>query len=358
MPAIHQLVAGFSNGDAISNEARLLQTVFREWGHPSEIFSEARRILPELRHVAQDTAALETLVHPDDIVLLHLSIGSIVNDVFERLRCRKVVLYHNITPAHYFQMVNKQTAFELERGRRQVAALAGVPEITLADSQFNANELVELGYPNPRVLPLVLNLDQLKTGHDRSISRKFKDDRATILFVGRCAPNKKIEDLLTAFKLYHQHVNRHSRLIHVGSFAGTEPYYYLQLAQAKELGADAVHFAGAVTQAQLNAYYDAADVFLCLSDHEGFCIPLLEAMVHDVPILAYAAGAVEETLAGAGILIREKRYDWIAETLDRLIRDAVLRAAVITQQRARLAAYRDRNLAAELRQHLAPLLAS
>lgn len=354
MPAIHQFVAGFSNADAISNEACVLRRVFRDWGYESSIFSEQSRILPERRREALDVGDCGPA--DDDIVLLHLSIGSPVNEAFEALRCRKAILYHNITPPHFYDLVNKQTAVNLARGREQVRALAGSATVTMADSRFNADELEAAGHRNVEVLPLVLDLDSLRGAADTRVRRRFDDGKTTVLFVGRCVPNKKIEDALKAFAFYHHYVNRESRFIHVGSAAGAERYYYLLLSRARELGLDDVFFAGSVPQTMLNAYFQLADVFLCMSEHEGFCIPLVESIVHDVPILAYAAGAVPETLDGAGVLFRDKDYPAVSEMLGRLAGDAALRERVLTRQRERLHAYEGRDLAAELRGHLAPLL--
>jgi L-malate glycosyltransferase len=358
MPAIHQFVAGFTNGDAISNESRVLRRLFRSWGYESEIVSELRHILPQLRGETRDAAAFSASCGPDDVALLHLSMGSSVNDVFASLPCRKAILYHNVTPSHYFDLINKRTAYHLEKGRRQVQALAGAAAVNMADSRFNAEELTARGYRNVRVLPLVLDLDMLKSAPDAKTLRRFDDGRATVLFVGRCVPNKRIEDCLTAFHYFHRFVEPRSRFIHVGSFAGTERYYYLLLARVKELGlsTDAVHFAGSATQAQLNAFYRCADVFLCMSEHEGFCIPIIESIAHDVPVLAYAAGAVPETLDGSGVLFREKRFEPVAEMIGKLSKEGPFRSAVIAQQRERLARYTGRNLAEELKTLLAPVL--
>jgi len=359
MPAIHQFVAGFANGDAISNEARVMRRLFRSWGCPSEIVSETAAILPELRGEAREVATAASWCRPDDIVLLHLSIGSVVNDVFASLPCRKAILYHNITPSRYFDLVNKKTATSLDKGRQQTRALAGSAAINLADSRFNADELIALGYRDVGVFPLVLDLDLLKSAPDARTLRRYDDGRVNVLFVGRCAPNKRLDDCLTAFCYYHRFVNPHSRFIHVGSFAGTERYYGLLLTQVLDLGLDTsiVRFAGAVTQAELNTFYDIADVFLCMSEHEGFCIPIVESMAHDVPVLAYAAGAVPETLDGSGVLFHNKAFDAVAEMIGRLADAGPLRTAVLAQQRARLARYIRRDPAAELKAILSPLMA-
>ena len=356
MRALHQFVAGFSKGDAISNEALALRRVFRDWGLRSDIFSEARRILPELRREALDIDGIAAALKPDDIVLLHLSIGSPVNDVFRSLPCRKAILYHNVTPAHYFDLVNKATAWNLARGRDEVRSLAGVADVVLADSAFNAAELREWGYGEVGVLPLVLDLDMVRGAADRGVRKRFDDGRKNILFVGRCAPNKRIEDVVHAFYLYHRHVDPASRLIVVGSFAGTERYYYLVLAQVRELGLENVIFTGSVLQSHLNAYYAAAHLFLCMSEHEGFCSPLIESMLYGVPVLAHAAAAVPETMDGAGVLFDRKDMGPVAEMMGELAADTPLRRAVLAEQQRRVGRYTARDLPGELRRHLAALL--
>ena len=356
MRAIHQIVAGYANGDAISNEVRVMRALFRSWGYESQIYSEHKRILPELRGEARDLAASRGDFRPADVVLLHLSIGSDVNDVFPTLPGRKAILYHNITPPEYFRGVQEQTASLLDRGRRQAKALAGSAEIVMADSRFNAEEIAAMGHADPQVLPLVLDFSMLRAKPDRRILRQYRDGLVNVLFVGRCAPNKKIEDLLNAFYYFQRYVQPASRLIHVGSHAGMEQYHALLLTRARELQLQNVEMVGSVRQDELNAYYEVARAFLCLSDHEGFCIPLLEAMTHDVPVVAFAAGAVPETLDGAGVLVGEKRFDLIAEVLGRVAEDEPLRAAILRGQRERLARYERQDLAAYLKRFLRPFM--
>ena len=356
MRAIHQIVAGYANGDAISNEVRVMRALFKSWGYESHVYSEQKRILPELRGEARDLAASREDFRPDDVVLLHLSIGSDVNDIFPSLQGRKAILYHNITPPGYFRGVQEQTAHMLDRGRQQARALAGSAEVVMADSRFNAEEIAEMGHANPHVLPLVLDFATLRAKPDRRILRQYRDGMVNILFVGRCAPNKKIEDLLNAFYYFQRYVQPASRLIHVGSYAGMEQYHALLLTRSRELQLKNVDLVGSVRQDELNAYYEVSRAFLCLSDHEGFCIPLLEAMTHDLPVVAYAAGAVPETMDGAGVLVHEKRFDLIAEVLGRVAEDEPLRAAILKGQRDRLARYEKQDLAADLKRFLAPLL--
>ncbi len=356
MQAIHQLIAGFASGDAISNAAQVLGALFRSWGFPSEIFSAAGCIAPDLRTTGHDAAQLPARVRPDDLVILHLSIGSPVNDIFAELPCRRAIIYHNITPDKYFRGINESMARDLAWGREQARRLVGSASVVLADSHYNARELEAMGYGSVRTIPLLLDFQRLRAQPDRSRLRQWSSGQTNILFVGRCAPNKRFEDLLHAFYYYQKFVEPNSRLLLAGSYVGLEKYKMLLLALAHNLGLHQVIFSGAVSQAELNAHYAAAHLFLCLSEHEGFCIPLLESMVHRVPVLAYGAAAVPETLDGAGVLIHAKRWDWLAEMMGQLTRPTPLRQAVLAAQDQRLRRYEQRNLAEELRQGLAPLL--
>jgi glycosyltransferase involved in cell wall biosynthesis len=356
MPAIHQLVAVFSRGDAISNESVVMRSLFRQWGYESEIFCEQKRILPELRGEARDLSEVAERVKDDDVVLLHLSIGSPANEVFPSLKGKKAILYHNITPPEYFRLIQPATAQHLAKGREQARALAGVATINLADSQFNAEELKQWGYANPRVLPLMLDFHRLTGGVDRAAVKRLSDGKKNVLFVGRCAPNKKIEDVITLFAYFQKAVQPESRLILAGSYAGTERYQRLLLTMVRDMKLENVEFMGSIPQAELNACYRAADVFVCMSEHEGFCIPLIEALVQGVPVLAYAAAAVPETLGGAGILFGEKRFEEMAEMMGCVVRDKGLRQAVLARQAERIGEYKGLDLAGDLRRYLGPLL--
>ncbi len=354
--AIHQLVAGFARGDAISNEARYLQTRFRQWGLVSDIFCERRRILPEWRERARDLADAAAACGPDTIALLHLSIGSAANTCFAALKGPRALLYHNITPPDYFRWFQPAMALDLARGRKQMRALSQTAAVVMADSAFNAGELIEMGYAKPAVFPLALDFDVLDQRADRAFERRFRDGKTNLLFVGRCAPNKCLEDVLTVFAHYQKAVNPNSRLLLAGSWAGMERYYFWLNSLTRERRLRDVKFLGAIPQAVLNAAYRVADVFVCMSDHEGFCIPLMESMVFDLPILAYHAAAVPETMDGAGVISRHKDHAALAEMIDCMVRQPALRQAIINGQTARLQRYRARDIDAELRGHLAPLL--
>ncbi len=345
-PAIHQILAGYSPGDAISNEARILRDLFRNWGMRSEIYCDPSCADPRL----SDSLALEELrqLPAEEVAMLHLSVGSPANEMFPQLRCRKVIRYHNITPGHFFQLINPQTARLLDRGRRQLEALKGSAELCLADSAYNASELVEAGYDNVHVHPLHISLNRVEAAADASLMRDYSDGKVNILFVGRLVPNKCIEDLIHAFYYFQTYVEPRSRLIHVGSYAGSQAYRGICMSLEKKLGLRHVEHLGSVTEEALAACYQVSDLFLCMSEHEGFGIPLLEAMQAKLPVMAYASAAVPETMDGAGLLFEEKHFDAIAQWMGRLASPGALRDGVLATQEQRLQRFRQRDLVREL----------
>ena len=335
---IHQIVAGFVDGDAISNLAIRLQTVFHGWGYESEIFCPLRHISPKMRGRARVLEEHRSHSHHGNIVVFHFSIGSETIDYFKTLPDKKVLVYHNITPGHYYRAIYDERETLLNQGREELRALAAVPDLTLADSAFNAEDLRQAGYKNVQVMPIIIDLDRLDRRPDQGIVNRYSDGVKNILFVGRIVPNKRFEDIIQAFYVYRLSTHRQARLLLVGTYIELERY----LAYLKNLV----------------PYYHVADLFLCMSEHEGFCIPLLESMHFRVPILAYAAGAVPETLKGSGVLVTEKDYLKIAEMMDMLLNDEGLRARVISTQSERLKDFNHASLEDKLKGYLAPWLPS
>ena len=356
MQSIHQFVAGFAQRDAVSNEALVMKSIFRSWGFRSEIYSESNRVRPESRKFTKDISEYDSDANSNDIILLHLSTGSRINDYFAELPCKKAILYHNMTPSHYYDDIEYKTAYLLAKGRSQLKYLVNTATVNMTCSKYSADELIKLGYRDIKVLPLMIDFKNLLSKPDRKTLRQFDNGKINILFVGRCAPNKKIEDAISAFTLFNKTVERNSRFIHAGSLLGAEQYYFRLLANIKKLGINNIHFTGIVTQPQLTALYKCADIFLCMSEHEGFCIPIIESMIHDVPVMAYSAAAVPETMDGAGILFKDKNFELIAEMMGKLINDSTFKTAVLRKQRERVERFTARNLETELKEHLKPLL--
>lgn len=355
-PAIHQIVAGFVEGDAISNYALALQEIFRGWGCDSEIFCPRRHIAPKMSGRAKEIGQHQSVSRKDNVVIFHFSIGSETVEYFKRIPDKKVLVYHNITPGRYYRSVYDGRELILTQGRNGLKTLAAVPDLSLADSSFNAGELVEAGYNNVRVMPIILNMDHLNCPPDKSIVNRYRDGVKNVLFVGRVVPNKRFEDLIKACHAYRLFLGREVRLLLVGSHIGLERYLALLRNMVRELKIENVLFTGHVRLDQLTAYYRVADLFLCMSEHEGFCIPLLEAMRFGVPILAYNAGAVPETLGGSGALVYEKDFPRIAELMDLVLNDAAVREGIIRRQKERLKDFDPDDLARKLKGYLAPWL--
>ncbi len=352
MPVLHQLVAGFRRGDAISNEALLIRDLCAAHGLASDIRCPAQNAFPADRGLTKDVETLPAEVRPDDVALLHLSIGSRCNSIFPRLPCRKVILYHNVTPPRFFERLNPATAQVLADGLAQVAELRDAADAVWADSAFNASELRAMGYRDPKVFPLLVD-ESFGTGYQAAdrVEMLTSHPLTNILFVGRLAPNKRHDRLIAVFGCYQRYVNPASRLVIVGGSGGAESYKALLLGDVYVWAAKNVVFTDFVDEPNLRACYANASAFVCMSDHEGFCAPLLEAMAWRVPVFANAAGAVPETLDGAGVLFRpEDPPEVVAETIGRVLGDPALRAAVLRKQDERLARFRARDAWAELRE--------
>lgn len=342
--AVHQITAGFTMNDAISNEALCFRSFLRAHGYSSDIYSEPERILPGLRKDCLNIHDLAATVKPDDIVILHLSIGSVGNDIFAGLACKKILLYHNITPSGFFHGFNEQTAHSLAWGRKQLKELASVRCIPVAVSRFNALEMEKNGYRDVRVLPLLIDFGKMDIKPDPAFAAELNDGKTNIIFVGRCAPNKRVEHILNAFCCYQRACRPESRLVIAGSWAGMERYQAVLSAMIHDMGLKNAVFTGNIPQNQLNAVFKAAHVFLCMSEHEGFCVPIIESMAHDVPVLAYEAGAVPETMGNAGILFRRKEFPLIAEMMHTVVENHEFRAAVLTGQRERIIRFKQNKL--------------
>jgi glycosyltransferase involved in cell wall biosynthesis len=331
-PAVHQVLATLGYGDAIGHEVLGIQRVLRAAGYESDIFVETAdpRLEPLTRHYRE----LVDATNPENLLLHHFSIGSKASRTAYALPDRMALIYHNITPPEYFAGVHRTLARQCFRGRREIHAYVDRCDLALGDSEFNRQDLVSLGFPRTAVLPVVPDLTHLDDPADWMVARQFDDDWTNILFVGRVVANKKIEDVIRAFHAYHSRFNPRSRLIIAGVFSLFERYFAALTHLVDTLGQQHVHFAGHVSDAELIAYYEVADLFLCASEHEGFCVPLVEAFYKQVPVLAYAATAVPATMDGAGVLFDTKDPSHVALLMDAILADPDLQDAIVDGQLA------------------------
>jgi glycosyltransferase involved in cell wall biosynthesis len=333
-PAVHQVLATLGYGDAIGNEALGIQRVLRDAGYRSDIFVETadRRLEP----ITRDYRELLDASDADNVLLHHFSIGSKASRLAFALPDRMALIYHNITPPAYFANVHRRLARQCFWGRRELQAYVDRCDLALGDSEFNCRDLESLGFDRTAVLPVIPDLSHLGRTPSRFVADEFDDDWTNILFVGRVIANKRIDNLIRFFHAYHTRFNPRSRLIIVGVFNAFEQYMAALNHMRSELGLHDVHFTGQVSDAELVAYYDVADLFVCASEHEGFCVPLIEAFYKQVPVLAYAATAVPSTMDGAGVLFEETDPWHVAALMEAILSNAALQESIVEGQLAAL----------------------
>ena len=331
---VHQVLATLGYGDAIGHEVIGIQRVLLGAGYESEIFVETadRR----LESLTTDYRDMVGAVGPDDVLIHHFSIGSRASRTAYALPGRMALVYHNITPPEYFLGVHKDLVKLCFRGRRELTAYIPRVELALGDSEYNRQELADLGFPSTAVLPVVPDFAHLEVTPNTMTSERFDDGWTNVMFVGRVIPNKKFEDVIRAFHVYRTRHNPRSRLLLVGSYSGFEKYLAMLHALVARLGTPDVHFLGHVTNEELTALYDVADLFLCASEHEGFCVPLIESFHKRVPVLAYAATAVPATMDGGGVLYDTKDPFEVARVMAAILDDPDLEDAVVASQDAAL----------------------
>jgi glycosyltransferase involved in cell wall biosynthesis len=331
---IDQILPNFSYGDAIGNDTLARRDTLRRWGFTSDVFAQYvhERMAPESRFY-DDYRKLDA---PGNVLIYHFSIGSSMTAFLATLSCRKVIQYHNVTPAEFFRGVNRRAAWECERGRRELAGMAGRTDLALGDSEYNRRELEELGFSPTGVLPIFVDFDAYRAAPDREVLRRFASGGPLILHVSRMVPNKRIEDLVKTFSFIRK-VRPDARLVLVGTEVNMENYGAAVRRLADELGVTpGIVFAGHVTFPQLLAYYRSASVYLSMSEHEGFCVPMVECMAMGVPVVAHDAGAVAETIGDAGILFGAKDHPVVAELVLMLIEDKSAAATLVEAGRRRL----------------------
>ena len=344
---VNQWVPAAHKGDAIGDSARRVRTLLRELGHESEIY--ALTVDDELR--GDIRAFADRAAHGGDITIFHYALPSPMTSAFARLPRGRVLQYHNVTPAHFFAPYDAGVFRLATFGREELRTLVGHTDAALGDSEYNRQELESLGFDNTGVFPIAVDTKRFRNAPLRpALTHVLSDGLLNFLFVGRIVPNKKIEDHIRLAEHYKRYVDTEYRFIFVGKTDGLPAYYNMVRALVAEyqMPTDRFIFTGAVPEEDLAAYYRTARVYISLSEHEGFCVPLLEAMASDVPVLAFASTAVPDTLGGAGVQFFPKDLEFAAELLGELAYNGVLRAHVIDGQRRRLAAFSEARLRADV----------
>jgi glycosyltransferase involved in cell wall biosynthesis len=335
--AIHQFVPTLAPRDAVGIHYLAIQSTLRAAGYRSDIYAYEAK--DEYKGRAQPFQSFAGGRNGEPTWLLyHSSVGSPVAEFVNGRDEPLLVDYHNITPASFFARWEPAVAGALMKGRRQLAELTPRTTLGLADSAFNAHELTELGYPETAVVPIMLDIAEFDAvaPDPAALTRLRAGDRTNWLFVGRLAPNKAQHDVIKAFAAYRRLYDGNAQLHLVGA-SSSHLYEHALRDFAREADlADAVNITGGVSSAVLMAYYDAATVLVVCSEHEGFCVPLLEAMHHRVPIVAYSATAVPETLGDAGLLLDVKDAFTVAEAVHRVVTEPDLREQLVAAGTERL----------------------
>lgn len=322
--AIHQFAPVLEPG-AVGAHLLEVRRVIHGMGLESEVFTET--VHPAMAGKADDYRSYRG--HPDDVLLYQLAIGSVVGDYVLGRPEPVAVNSHNVTPVRYFADWEPDAVYGLSWGRAQLRAFAERAELGIAVSRYNAGELDAAGFRRTAVVPVLVDVEAFDRDVDEpALARLGSAAGAAWLFVGRVAPHKCQHDVVKAFAAYRRGYDPAAELRIVGAPSSDRYDAALRsLVDALDLGG-AVEITGGVRAGELAAHYRAADVFVCLSEHEGFCVPLLEAMHHRVPIVAFASTAVPETLAGAGIVLPRKDATTVAAAVHRVVSDDALRAAL------------------------------
>jgi glycosyltransferase involved in cell wall biosynthesis len=347
---VHQFLTSFSYGDAIGNEALEIRRFLRAAGYESEIFA----LFYHPRYADQIINYLEydSYSAPGNVVIFHFSIGSAVTRKFLRIPDKKVIIYHNITPYEFFLDYHRVLAKDCFKGRIELKNLVDKVDLALGDSAYNETELKAAGFPHTGVLPLVMNFEKFRQDIVPVLEELFSDGKTNILFVGRIIPNKMIEDVIKIFHLYQAHFNPHSRLFIVGEYRGFERYHSALQHLVGRLEIKNVHFTGHIPEEELISYFKLSHLYLHMSEHEGFCAPIPESFYLEIPVVAYNAGAVRETMNNGGILVNHKDFIRVAALIERILTDSSLHAQILDSQQRALEKYAKNKTGKVLLEHL------
>ncbi len=352
---VDQLIPAFHRGDAIGDTAFHMRNFLRSRGFDSQIFCLERD-----GELEEESVLFEHFSEPSaaDVTILHYALVSPLSKRFAALPGRKVLIYHNVTPPEFFRPFSREMARITELSRAELKSLVPAVEAGWADSEYNRRELDALGFKQTEVFPLFVDFEKYKRPESRFMYSLFDDDRTNILFIGRVVPNKRIDELIKVTFYYKKYISPLVRLIVVGKTSSLPKYYQSLIRMADEfyLKPEEICFTGHITDEEMYALYKASHVFLSLSEHEGFGLPFIESLVFDLPVMAYDCTAVPFTLGDAGVLLKQKKVNKVAELVHLLAHNSGFRNKIIRGQRKRLKEYQQSDLKSFLLKKLESLL--
>jgi glycosyltransferase involved in cell wall biosynthesis len=344
---VHQLTPSAVPGDAVSAQAFAWRSLLQLWGYDGEVLAEhVHRAYAKRAYKLRPGSAIARRA---DAFVLHYSLWSRTADVALAADGPLALCYHNITPGHLLRPYNPGVADLCDRGRSSLPAFSGRVSALIADSDFNAAELAELGLPGATVVPLLLPVP-VERPSVRAAQRP-----TVVLSVGRIAPNKRLEDLISAFARFQRERDASASLVLIGSSVGFERYEAELRDHVRRVGADRVTFTGRVARAARDNWYRRATVYASTSVHEGFCAPLVEALSYGIPVVARDAGAVLETLGDAGLVVEGADPSRFSDALAEATTNDT-RSALVTAAGERLRELAPERTARRLRAALEPIL--
>jgi glycosyltransferase involved in cell wall biosynthesis len=360
---IDQWVPALHRGDATGDSVHLMRDAFRRWGHESDVY--ALTLDPDLEGEGIPFHRWRP-GGPEDVVLMHFALPSDLSAAFLKLRSRRVLVYHNMTPPDFFTGWDDELERIIRAGLAEIPLLAKACDLALGDSEWNRRELEAFGAARSGVLPIYMNFDRYREEPNPVRRRLYEDGRTNLLFVGRVAQNKRPDDLIRLASYWKRFISPDVRLLLVGLHPRRTTGHGIPLrrhyldalvafAYEEGLTPEEVVFTGHVEHDDLLACYAAADLFVSMSEHEGFGVPFLEAMLMRVPVLARDAAAVGMTLGGAGLAFRGGTVAEVAEAGRLVLEDAGLRERILAAQDERVKAFAPERVEAELRRYVESL---
>ena len=356
MTKIIQIVPSLSYGDAIGNNILAIDKMLKRAGYCSVIYAEI--IDGRLPKGTARNIKKMTKLNEDDVVIYHFSIGANMTYLFAGLKCKKVILYHNITPKEYFERYSFDSWKMCKEGEEQRRFLADKVDYCLAVSEYNKQDLINSGFTcKIDVLPILIRFSDYEKKANEELIQKYNDGYTNFFFTGRISPNKCLQDVINAFYHYKKYYNSNTRLFIVGNDSGMEKYAKDLMQYVSKLGlVDDVVFTGHVKFDDILAYYKVSDVFLCMSEHEGFCVPLAEAMYFKLPIVAYDSSAIAETMGNGGFILKEKNPLKTAGVIDYIMKNDIFRQEIIKNQEIRLEDFNEKKIEKTLLTNLQTIL--
>lgn len=343
---IYQYVHSLKKGDAIGNEV----VAIREYLLNEKMDNLIVKFAPDYPQKGTIFVdEFEKNVKADDLLIVHYAwvLPDLIWKKMKAFPCKKIMIYHNITPGEFFTNYDKKTAKAAIAARQQLAEGARVFEAAWGVSRYNCEELTSLGYKNVAVVPLLISFPDYQKEPNRVLMDRLNDGYTNILFVGRMVPNKCFEDIIFAFSEYKKQYNPQSRLILVGN-DDLKTYVYKLKNFCRDQEIKDVLFRAHCPFSDILAYYRSAHLFLCMSEHEGFCVPLIESMIFEVPVMAYSACAVPDTLGDGGICFTDKDPSKVAGVMNALFTNDSLKTAMIENQKKQLQRFDHKVILTEL----------